>query len=282
MKTPQLNVNGTHHYWVLAALVGAIILSSCSARKTPAPVSEIYQGNTFSDYQAKDYKHDQYVVKKGDTLFAIAWYSGNDYRELAKINQIKAPYSIYPGQILSLKSQIVTKSKASKNRPGQTTQTIINQDVDQPKKQAYGESDQNVTKNKNVRLTGNFPNQVKNWNWPTSKQVFRGFSNKENGNKGLDFTGELGTPILAAADGKVVYTGNALRGFGNLVIIKHSDAYLSAYAHNSKIRVKEQQWVKRGQHIASMGSSGTDRVMLHFEIRYKGKSVNPQKYLPKR
>ncbi len=92
--------------------------------------------------------------------------------------------------------------------------------------------------------------------------------------------GKLGLPILAAADGKIVYTGNALRGFGNLIIIKHSDAYLTAYAHNDNMLVKEQQWVMAGQKIATMGRSGTDEVKLHFEVRYKGKSVNPLRYLP--
>jgi lipoprotein NlpD len=87
---------------------------------------------------------------------------------------------------------------------------------------------------------------------------------------------------LAAADGKVVYTGDALRGFGKLVIIKHSDAYLTAYAHNDNMLVKEQQWVTAGQKIATMGRSGTDKVKLHFEVRYKGKSVNPLRYLPSR
>jgi lipoprotein NlpD len=123
---------------------------------------------------------------------------------------------------------------------------------------------------------------VSAWQWPSLAVVARGFSNAEEGNKGLDFKGELGSPIVAAADGKVVYTGNALRGFGNLVIIKHSDAYLTAYAHNEQIVVKEQEWVTSGQKIATMGKSGTDSVKLHFEVRYKGKSVDPLRFLPKR
>ncbi len=103
---------------------------------------------------------------------------------------------------------------------------------------------------------------------------------REEGNKGIDIAGKRGSPIVAAADGKVVYTGDALKGYGKLVIIKHSDSYLSAYAHNDAILVKEQQWVRAGQKIAQMGNSGSQRVKLHFEIRYKGKSVNPLRHLP--
>ena len=127
-----------------------------------------------------------------------------------------------------------------------------------------------------------FPNKITAWLWPTKHSVSRGFANTEHGNKGLDFNGNLGSPILAAAAGKVVYTGDALRGYGKLVIVKHSDSFLSAYAHNDSILVKEQQWVRAGQKIATMGKSGSDTVKLHFEVRYKGQSVDPSRYLPKR
>lgn len=108
------------------------------------------------------------------------------------------------------------------------------------------------------------------------------FSTAEGGNKGIDISGSRGQSILAAADGRIVYAGNALRGYGNLIIIKHNDDYLSAYAHNDSMLVAEQQEVKAGQKIATMGSTGTTSVRLHFEIRYKGKSVNPLQHLPQR
>ncbi len=108
------------------------------------------------------------------------------------------------------------------------------------------------------------------------------FSNADGGNKGIDISGSRGQAINAAAAGRVVYAGNALRGYGNLIIIKHNDDFLSAYAHNESILVKDQQEVKAGQQIAKMGSSGTNSVKLHFEIRYKGKSVDPVNYLPRR
>ena len=120
------------------------------------------------------------------------------------------------------------------------------------------------------------------WQWPTSGNIIQGFSDTDGGNKGIDISGSRGQSVKAAASGRVVYAGNALRGYGNLIIIKHNDDFLSAYAHNDKILVADQQEVKAGQEIAKMGSSGTNTVKLHFEIRYKGKSVDPVRYLPRR
>ena len=258
------------------------VLISCSSRKQPAPVVEIYQGKTFRDFEAESFEGDSYKVLKGDTLFSIAWFSGNDYQDLARINNISPPYNIYPGQKILLKKTSTSIKSKDKAGSGQTSKIKSNQAVDHPSKQAYGKSEKIVKKDSVESSIGEFPNQVSSWLWPTSHAVARGFSAKEEGNKGLDFAGNIGSPILAAADGKVVYTGNALRGFGNLVIIKHSDAYLTAYAHNDQLLVKEQEWIKAGQQIATMGKSGTDQVKLHFEVRYKGKSIDPLKFLPKR
>jgi lipoprotein NlpD len=266
----------------IGVLFCCLINMSCSNRSQPAPVSELYQGKTFRDFEQQGYSAKTYRVKAGDTLYSIAWYSGNDYRDLARINKISSPYQIHPGQILMLIKLATSKPPMLKKSTGHTSEAIINQSVDPSKKQAYGESEQNVNIDPIGSTTGQFPDRVKSWHWPTNETVSRGFSAKEQGNKGLDFSGKLGLPILAAADGKVVYTGDALRGFGKLVIIKHSDAYLTAYAHNDNIVVKEKQWLNAGQQIATMGRSGTDKVKLHFEVRYKGKSVNPLRYLPNR
>jgi lipoprotein NlpD len=252
----------------------------CSNRNQPAPVSELYQGKTFRDFEQKSYSAKTYQVKAGDTLYSIAWYSGNDYKDLAKINKISAPYQIRPGQLLTLVKLAKSIRLKSDKGTSQASKLIVNQSIDPSKKQAYGKRVQNVNKDPIGSSTGQFPERVKSWHWPSVENVSRGFSAQEQGNKGLDFSGKLGLPILAAADGKIVYTGNALRGFGKLVIIKHSDAYLTAYAHNDNMLVKEQQWVTAGQKIATMGRSGTDEVKLHFEVRYKGKSVNPLRYLP--
>ena len=120
------------------------------------------------------------------------------------------------------------------------------------------------------------------WKWPTNGKIIQGFSNSDGGNKGIDISGSKGQAVYAAAGGRVVYAGNALRGYGNLIIIKHNDDFLSAYAHNDSISVKDQQDVRAGDQIAQMGSTGTNSVKLHFEIRYKGKSVDPVRYLPRR
>ncbi|MBV7297759.1 murein hydrolase activator NlpD [Enterovibrio paralichthyis] len=169
----------------------------------------------------------------------------------------------------------------SQNKSGSTSQ--IKKNVEQQKVKEYSRA---VTKSKPpvdkpINKSSDTPAKI-NWQWPSSGRVISGFSSSELGNKGIDIAGKRGQQINASADGKVVYAGNALRGYGNLIIIKHNDDYLSAYAHNDRIFVSERQSVKKGQKIASMGSSGTNSVRLHFEIRYKGKSVNPLRYLPKR
>lgn len=111
--------------------------------------------------------------------------------------------------------------------------------------------------------------------------MIRDFSTAAAGNKGLDFAGTKGDPVYAAAAGKVVYAGNALKGYGNLIILKHNDDYITAYAHNDKLLIKEQQWVSAGDVIAEMGNTEAERVKLHFEVRFRGKSVNPRHYLPR-
>lgn len=152
-----------------------------------------------------------------------------------------------------------------------------NQVVDHPKKQAYGGLNA-----KQKASVPDLPEKVDRWVWPTQGKVVGTFSLADEGNKGIDISNKRGTPVLAAAAGKVVYKGNALRGYGDLIIIKHNETFLSAYAFNQNIKVKEQQWVKAGEQIAQMGSNDAGQVLLHFEIRHKGKSVNPLRYLPKR
>ncbi|MFQ3235365.1 MAG: lipoprotein NlpD [Paraglaciecola sp.] len=284
----------------LCVFVVCISLAACSGRKVPAPVSELYQGKTFREHTKKSFSGEHYKVKKGDTLFTISWLTGRDYQDIAKLNHIPAPYHIYPGQRLSLiapppkltgkkysrpivdtlsKNQVVDHQK-KQGYSGLTSNA--DQVVDHQKKQAYGKAKSIDRKRAFVPPNSEFPNQIKSWLWPTKNPVTRGFSGAEQGNKGLDFLGTLGSPVLVTAAGKVVYTGDALRGYGKLIIVKHSDSFLSAYAHNDRILVKEQQWIRAGQKIATMGKSGSDRIKLHFEVRYKGKSVDPLRYLPKR
>ncbi|HCA7995435.1 TPA: murein hydrolase activator NlpD [Klebsiella variicola] len=263
-----------------------------------------------------------YTVKRGDTLFYIAWVTGNDFRDLAQRNNVPAPYALNVGQVLQVgnaSGQPITGenavSQASARASGGATATTISAQkstavvASQPTI-TYSESsgEQSATKmlpnNKPATTTTTVvapvtapttvsttqptasststSSPISSWRWPTDGKVIENFSGAEGGNKGIDIAGSKGQAIVATADGRVVYAGNALRGYGNLIIIKHNDDYLSAYAHNDTMLVREQQEVKAGQKIATMGSTGTSSTRLHFEIRYKGKSVNPLQYLPQR
>lgn len=263
-----------------------------------------------------------YTVKRGDTLFYIAWVTGNDFRDLAQRNNVPAPYALNVGQVLQVgnaSGQPITGenavSQASARASGGATATTTSAQkstavvASQPTI-TYSESsgEQSATKmlpnNKPAITTSTVvapvtapttvsttqptasststSSPISSWRWPTDGKVIENFSGAEGGNKGIDIAGSKGQTIVATADGRVVYAGNALRGYGNLIIIKHNDDYLSAYAHNDTMLVREQQEVKAGQKIATMGSTGTSSTRLHFEIRYKGKSVNPLQYLPQR
>jgi lipoprotein NlpD len=263
-------------------LLVLLVNCSCSNRTTPAPVITLYQGKDFRDFEKDTFEGSQYTVQKGDTLYSIAWYSGKDYREIANINNLTEPFSIFPGQQLRLKSVPLQADKKPAIRSGQTSRVKTNRTVDRPQKQAYGKSNKDVNKRNKQSNNESFPARIARWVWPAAGKLISTFSLSEQGSKGIEISGKKGNQVLAAADGKVVYTGNALRGYGQLVIIKHSESFLSAYAHNQAVFVKEQQWVKAGQKIASMGNTGTDKVKLRFEVRYRGKSVDPLKYLPSR
>lgn len=248
-------------------------------------------------YKKGSIKTSIYKVKAGDTLYSIAWGAGKDFKKIARLNRLKKPYTIYLGQWLRLKPvarsqtkpnnkkavRISKRSKAKSRVTDKNNQVIKNslkKILDKNKRPAYSVT---VTKQKNNKATDSeiSRNKLAQWVWPTKGKIIGKFTNNTQGNKGIKFSGRRGDTIKAAASGKVVYVGNALRGYGNLVIIKHSDDYLSAYAHADKIIVKEQQQVSAGQKVATMGSTGASRVMLHFEIRYHGKSVDPFRYLPR-
>ncbi len=194
-----------------------------------------------------------YTVKKGDTLFSISWRYGYDHKNLAKINGIKPPYTVYVGQKLRFKSTKTAVAKKVTSKATTSTKT--------------------TTSSSNKKLT---------WRWPTSGKVISTYSKSAAGRKGIDIAGKSGQSIIAAAAGKVVYSGNGLPRYGNLLIIKHNDVYLSAYAHNKTLLVKEGQQVKAGQKIALLGRSGTQSDQLHFEIRRNGKPVDPMRFLPKK
>lgn len=214
-----------------------------------------------------------HIVKPGETLYSIAWQYGLDYSEIARWNHIRVPYNIFPTQKLQVKPPSKTVSnRAEKNKPAGYN-----------KKKKKAEKKKKAKKKKSSRVIGHAINNVKivSWSWPVKGKILRGFSAASSGKKGIAIKGKRGQKIRAAASGKVVYSGGGLLRYGKLIIIKHNKSFLSAYAHNDKLLVKEGEWVKANQPIATMGSSGTNRTMLHFEIRKNGKPVNPVRYLPK-
>lgn len=217
---------------------------------------------------------DFYTVKSGDSLMSISRKSGVSYSNLIRINHLQKPYCIYTGQRIYLKSNSSSESLADRIPQkvvpvaGGNTQTTANSTA-VPASVATAPT--KVVSGKSRAVSG------VSWMWPARGTVIRNFSST---NKGIDIAGPRGQNVNAAASGQVVYSGNALRGYGNLIIINHDNEYLSAYAHNDMLLVKEGQRVKKGQVIAKMGSTDASRVMLHFEIRYRGNSVNPRKYLP--
>jgi len=211
-------------------------------------------------------------VEKGETLFSIAWRYGLDFRTLASTNSISKPYIIYPGQKIDIRN---------------TTKPVVlakRSTVEKPSKPAVTNKVQAKAKPKNSHKAPkkSVSQSAADWKWPVNGRLIGRFSTKKPVNKGIDIAGSLGESVLAAAAGTVVYAGQGLRGYGNLVIVKHNETYLSAYAHTSRIVVSEQDVVKAGQKIAEIGSTGTDKVKLHFEIRKNGKPVDPLNHLPEK
>ncbi|NDL61191.1 murein hydrolase activator NlpD [Enterobacteriales bacterium SAP-6] len=302
-----------------------------------SPEGNIVYNRSYTTIPKGSYGGTTYQVKRGDTLFYIAWITGNDYRDLAKRNNIPEPYGLNVGQTLQVTngtapltgsgtvvggavsgggmlshngSNTVSQGATTvPNAPGNTK--MMSSGIDSQANNEYSENSgkQNVGKmlpssggkmlptsgavvattapvtapsSTSTTLASSGSTAITGWRWPTDGKIIDNFSAAEGGNKGVDLSGSRGQPILATSGGRVVYAGNALRGYGNLIIIKHNDDYLSAYAHNDTMLVREQQEVSAGQKIATMGSTGTSSVRLHFEIRYKGKSVNPLRYLPQR
>lgn len=280
-KNIKLDMFSINNFFILVVL---LIINGCSSRNTPAPVVDVQGSLPLSQRYKNSVKGSEYIVKKGETLYSIAWRADVDVRTLARINSIKPPYNIFPNQKILLSQKSRKPSKNSTFKPKK--HKVTNRPIVKKKKQEYGvgvakKKQVNTVRKKTVQPKTTFSQKIRKWRWPAKGKVIEKFSTAKQGNKGINIAGRRGDSIKAAADGKVVYAGDALQGYGQLVIIKHNDDYLSAYAHNNSILVKEQQVVKSGQVIAKMGDTDAERVMLHFEVRFRGKSVNPMKYLPK-
>lgn len=227
----------------------------------------------------------QYIVKPGDTMFSIAFRYGWDYKELAARNNIPAPYTIRPGQPIRFNSGSTGSTTVVSSPSSSSKTTVTRRPVGTPVPSVSGGKVVTSAPSSTTTTVTTVPAAERTaggWTWPANGVLIGKFASNGSLNKGIDIAGDLGQPVFAASGGAVVYAGSGLRGYGELIIIKHSDTYVSAYGHNRRLLVREGQQVKAGQAIAEMGSTGTDRVKLHFEIRRQGKPVDPLQFLPRR
>lgn len=299
----------------LLFLTIAALVSSCGSNGKRAPIIEGRDGGSGSSTETrasglrdKDWRPDVYVVEKGDTLYSIAFNYGFDYHELADLNRIEDPSVISIGQQIRLFPGRSSQGNAIAQIEAKPIEVLIK---DQPKlvKYAYSpaamaqiekvqqqkfapsteiaevttvqpkrEPESQVVTTTSTNATDENESALA-WMMPAQGKVIGGFSEIAN-RKGIDISGTLGDPVFASEAGKVVYSGSGLRGYGKLIIIKHNKTYLSAYAHNDKVLVKEGDNVTRGQKIAAMGRTDSDKVKLHFEVRRFGRPVDPARYLP--
>lgn len=310
------------HPWVRTTAAGvlAAVLAGCSTTsvRTPAPISDRSdtRGSTPAPVTRSGAaqapataaapaptRDGQYVVKRGDTLHSIALAQGQDYRDIARWNNLDDPNRLLIGQVLRVTPPADAGSAGSAGSAAVAAAPVMpqgraevrpldgaapaspSQARPQDKPQA-ATADRTATDKPADKAPEPRPAPARavepagSWAWPASGKVIETF--EEPRNKGIDIAGKEGDPVLAANDGTVVYSGSGLRGYGNLIILKHTDDFVSAYAHNSQILVKQGQAVKRGQRIAEMGRTDADQPKLHFEIRQQGKPVDPVKFLPAR
>ncbi len=253
---PKLSPSDLFKCCILLAVVSSLALvSGCSSAPRAKPANVIDRTSGSAEPTPSGY----YRVKKGDTLARIALDHGQAPRDVIAWNNLSNPNQIEVGDLILVKAP--TSIKAAIKPVSKTVES-----TDAPKADtSKPEVSKDVVAEPGIRLS-----------WPAKGKVTDDYSDKT---KGIDIAGKLGDSVNAAADGKVVYAGNSLRGYGNLVIIKHNDTYLTAYAHNRNLLVKEGDTVKKGQKIAEMGDTDTNAVKLHFELRVNGKPVNPAPYL---
>jgi lipoprotein NlpD len=266
---------------IILAMIVAMV--GC-ASQPPAPIEQIStsaQGAAPvavkpqpAPRKRQPFKGETYRVQAGDTLYSIAWRLGVDFRQLARWNGIDDPHHIVVGQILRVRPATIGKVVVD---PSATSAGTLATSTPTAKVVST-----KVTPGKPDRRASDIPPPAgasPSWVWPADGKAMRAVS--ATGSIGLEIKGTRGQSIRAAGSGQVVYAGSGLRGYGQLLIVKHDEIFLSAYAHNDKLLVAEGQHVERGQPIALMGDSGASEVMLHFEIRKGGKAVEPLQYLPK-
>ncbi|MBW8312883.1 MAG: peptidoglycan DD-metalloendopeptidase family protein [Rhizobium sp.] len=306
-------MNRTFARFVVATLVLALLAACGQSRVVRREGSRPAPARPAATSVARD---GSYEVRRGDTLYGIAFRHGLDYREVAAWNRIPPPYTIYPGQRLRLRGATPSRGPVQATAPAParsvtgmlpprsgTTGTVSNRSGANPSREATpaaastpptgtpaGSAPVAASPVGAAPATTPAPAtpapavpaavSAKGWRWPAQGQLIGRFVAGDPKRQGLDIAGNAGQPVLAAADGVVVYSGAGLVGYGELIIVKHSDEWLSAYAHNRRRLVGEGAQVKAGQQIAELGRTGTSRDMLHFEVRRNGKPVDPLQVLP--
>ena len=229
-------------------------------------------------------KPGYYTVKPGDVVIRIGLETGQNWRDIVRWNNLTAPFTIEIGQVLRVAPPGATDSVAVSRpvTPGSATATVGTAGT-----AAAAAGAASAVRPASAPASPTPPTPAASageddiaWIWPAQGPLVAGFDEVKN--KGFDIAGKAGDAVIAAADGRVVYAGAGLRGYGNLIILKHNNTFLTAYAHNQTLLIKEDQSVKKGQKIAEMGNTDADRVKLHFEIRRQGKPVDPARYLPAR
>jgi lipoprotein NlpD len=293
--------------FLTSMLLAALALVGCASPSHRAPVEDRTTGRSASPAPAvaapsadpakpppgaeNAGKPGFYTVKPGDTVLRVALETGQNWRDIARWNNLDNPNVLEVGQVLRVvppASEAAAAQAAAAGPKPVTTPRVDVKPLDPPKPGASASSPAAAATPAPpaapaaaVTMPPPSADDDVVWAWPAARStVAAGF--EETRSKGMVFAGKAGDPVMAAADGKVVYAGNGLRGFGNLVIVKHNNTYLTAYAHNQTLLVKEDQSVKRGQKIAEMGSTDAERVQLHFEVRRQGKPIDPARLLPPR
>lgn len=248
----------------LCVLVLCSSIVGCASR--PSSVTTSHRG-----YAAVP---EFYVVQRGDTVSKIALRYGLNYPDIGRLNQLDTQYTIHPNQRLRLRGagQVSSRSVSTRQQPTPTRAATTAVRVPVP----IVPQPLPASRPPNVALA-----QGLVWQWPSNNLILEEF-NESAQIKGLRFEGSIGDPVLAAAAGEVVYSNNGLTEYGNLILLRHGSGYITAYAHNQRLLVQEGQMVRLGQPIAEMGNSGTNRVMLEFQVRKEGKPINPKQVLPAR
>lgn len=257
--TQQQRSHRRVRYLMFVVMAISFVLAGCASRTSHAPITDMTQAPA-TDGQTQRAGSGSYVVKAGDTLYSIAQGNNVDVGRLAQLNDIQDPSQLRVGQVLRLDGSLPKSDTGT----AQATPIAPVAPVTPVGSTAKARADDA---------------NVINWAWPTNGKIIQGFNFST---KGIDLEGTPGDPILAAADGKVMYTGNGIAGLGNLILLGHSDGFITAYAHNQDLLVKTGQEVKKGDKIATLGSSDSETPRLHFEVRRRGTPVDPLSYLPSR